>query len=84
MNFGLWLKENINSLKANSCIRDKNSMTWEAVGYINKWPVNPGDTLQDYFKSWEQACPERLKLIVKEICELIGIVPNKLLNKDKN
>ena len=87
-NFGLWLEDNLNSLKADSCIRNKNSiialklmpifqcnsMAWEAVGYINKWPINPDDTLQDYFKSWEQACPERLKPIVKEISELMVIV----------
>ncbi|WP_274015962.1 hypothetical protein [Vibrio parahaemolyticus] len=84
--FAEWLEENFQSLKMDSCIRNKNSIialhlmpiflrdntAWKAVGYINKWPVNPEDSLQDYFSSWEIACPDELKPVVQEIGKLLG------------
>jgi len=88
-----WLQENLSTLKADSCIREKNSviaqrlmpvflrdcMAWRAVGFINKWPVNPNESLERYFISWRKACPDELKPVVKEIGELIGAsLPNNV------
>ncbi|HBC3519666.1 TPA: hypothetical protein ACVU5T_003740 [Vibrio parahaemolyticus] len=85
--FSEWLNENLQSLKNDACIRDKNKIValnlmpifqrdntaWRAVGYINKWPVSPEDGLQDYFDSWEMACPDELKATIREIGKLFGV-----------
>ncbi|WP_296055814.1 hypothetical protein [uncultured Amphritea sp.] len=82
-----WLNSNFESLKADSCIREKNSIialqlmplfikdnkAWKAVGYINNWAVSAEDTLSDYVNAWETVCPEDLKQTVKEIGSILGV-----------
>lgn len=85
--FNEWLESNIEELKSNQYLREKNSViacklmpifnednkAWRAVGFMNKWEVNNDDTLSDYFLTWEQNSPEELKQTVKAIGRELGV-----------
>jgi hypothetical protein len=85
--FNEWLESNIEELKSNQYLREKNCViayklmpifkednkAWRAVGFINKWAVNYDDTLSDYFSAWEQNSPEELKETVKAIGRELGV-----------
>lgn len=81
-----WLASNLDELKADQYLREKNKIValnlmpiftkdnkaWQAVGFLNKWPVKASDSLSDYIGSWEAACPDNLKPTVREIGLTLG------------
>ena len=84
--FGEWLSNNLEELKVDQYLRDKNktvalnlmplftkdNKAWQAVGFLNKWPVKTSDSLSDYINSWEEASPNYLKATVREIGLTLG------------
>ncbi len=78
-----WLKDNIERLKADSCIRELNAIVaikllplfqakpkgWESIAYI----PDCSDIFEEFLRKWRSGVPEHLCSFIEEIAEVFEI-----------
>jgi hypothetical protein len=46
---------------------------WEAVRWLNRSPVDEGQTFQTYLQQWHDAAPAKHRAFVKQVADLYGV-----------
>ncbi|MBI4998910.1 MAG: hypothetical protein HZC22_18825 [Rhodocyclales bacterium] len=83
-----WLDANEGRLRGDPYQREKNDLvaklllplfqerpkSWEAIGYLNLDPSDPGASLADYLRHWHQRVPLEHKSFVAGVSKVFGVV----------
>ncbi|MBI5785542.1 MAG: hypothetical protein HZA64_08805 [Rhodocyclales bacterium] len=83
-----WLGANEGQLRGDPYQREKNDLVaklllplfqgqpkrWEAIGYLNLDPADPGASLAEYLHHWHQRVPQEHKTFVAGVSKVFGVV----------
>jgi hypothetical protein len=87
MTFLVWFRENQSSLRANSDLRDRNTIVaiqllpifegeprgWEAVTFLNRGSADPNQSLARHFAEWRSQCPSDLRPFVTRLAAVFAV-----------
>jgi hypothetical protein len=87
MTFLVWFRENQSSLRANSDLRDRNTIVatqllpifeaeprgWEAVAFLNHGSADPNQSLARHFAEWRSLCPSDLRPFVTKLAAVCAV-----------